>query len=231
MLIPLIFKNNDTDEIKTKIGKVTPVLARALYAYGLSGKTGILKDYASECSITKPIDYTSSPNYARLTFNKGILSICGGIIFIEQGTEFIVDGVYGIPVGNNVASGSLGIKVDLSKLEGEEVSFFYKTGSLIQNDLQENEIDGVYEFEIYKYSIVNGVLTLTQKNEEEPIFSIDDLLINRGGKVVIKEADKTYKIIYSTDVPKGSPENGTFIIYIGNTLPTTRYDRVLYLIG
>ena len=40
MLIPLIFKNNDTDQTKTKIGKITPALERAMRSYSFANKTG-----------------------------------------------------------------------------------------------------------------------------------------------------------------------------------------------
>lgn len=37
-------------------------------------------------------------------------------------------------------------------------------------------------------------------------------------------------ISYTTIVPTASPAEGTLLIYVGTTLPSTQYDRVLYLI-
>lgn len=225
MLIPLIFKNNDTDSVKTKIGKVTPNMSRLLYAYSLRGKTGILKDYASECSITIPVDYASNIGYGRVTFNKGVLSVCGGIVYIEQGTTF------DIPVTSDMQNASLGVRVDLSRDAGNEVEFFYKTGSLTQNDLQDNETSGVYEFDIYKFNVTSGLITLTQKTDKV-CTSIDQLIEDlETGVVKVKEAEKATKIIYSSTAPTSAPNENELIIYVGSTLPSTRYDRVLYLIG
>lgn len=219
MLIPLIFKNNDTESLSTKIGKVPPNMARALYSFGLVKKTGILKDYASECSITAPIDYNSNVGYARVTFNKGLISVCGGIIYIEQGTTF------DIPVTSDMQNASLGVRIDLSRDAGNEVNFFYKTGSLIQNDLQANEVDGMYEFEIYKFNVSGGLLTLTYKTTET-CASVESVLagVANGDYPVLANA-----LAYTSTAPTEASEKG-IKVFVGSTLPSTLYDNVLYII-
>lgn len=42
-------------------------------------------------------------------------------------------------------------------------------------------------------------------------------------------ADKANKIVFVTTPPTESPEEGTLVIYVSSSIPTTRYDRVLYL--
>lgn len=43
-------------------------------------------------------------------------------------------------------------------------------------------------------------------------------------------AVKANSIVFTSVAPTSSPAEGTLIIYVGNTTPSTRYDRVIYLI-
>lgn len=43
-------------------------------------------------------------------------------------------------------------------------------------------------------------------------------------------AGSAQKIEYTTTAPSSSPASGTLVIYVGTSLPSTRYDRVLYLV-
>lgn len=238
--IGLIFNNNDKKEIRnsegeitqeaiiTKIGKVPPNMARALYAYGLSKKTGIFKGYGNECSITAQTTYTSGYDKATVIFDKGLISICGGIIYMEQGTECVID------ITSSMANASLGLKVDLSKPEGEEVSFFVKAGNLEKDDLQANDTTGVYEFEIYKINIVaNTSLSLGAKTTEY-VDSVNDALDAiitsfTSGSRTVKNATNAAQLKYSTsDITP--PPDGYLKVYIGQSLPTTRHNGVLYII-
>ena len=48
-----------------------------------------------------------------------------------------------------------------------------------------------------------------------------------------KESDnsqKAQRLVFTTAAPTSSPPAGTFIVYTGSSTPSTRYDRVLYLI-
>ena len=38
-------------------------------------------------------------------------------------------------------------------------------------------------------------------------------------------------IVYTTVAPSASPAEGTLIVYYGSVLPSTRYDRVIYMIS
>lgn len=158
MLIPINYKNNDTPEVKTKIGKMQPFMSRAIMSYLLETKTGIFRDYDDEFTITEPIDYTSRVGYARVTINSGLLAICGGLVYNEDETTF------DIPILEDTTTGSFGVKVDLGQPAGSEVSFYYDTsGTLTQQDLQTNEISGVYMLELYPYVISEGILTFSSR--------------------------------------------------------------------
>ena len=155
-LIPLIFKNNDTENVKTKIGKVSSKLARMIYSFTLSNKVGILKGYGGECSIFNKV--VGGLGKTTITFNKGALSVYGGIVLIEQGTELEVP---------NVTNGSIGVYIDLTKGAGEEVSF--KAGldtPTDSDDLQANETTGKYYFELYKYSVSGTTCTITETTDK-----------------------------------------------------------------
>lgn len=155
MLIPLIFKNNDTEEQKTKIGKVSSKLARMIYSQNLSGKVGIFKGYGNELSFPQPA--VGSPN-TTITFNKGALSVYGGIVYVEQGTTLAVP---------NVANGSIGVYIDLTQEAGNEVSFYAGDNPPTDEDnLQDNETTGKYYFELYKYNVSGTTFRTTSKTEK-----------------------------------------------------------------
>ena len=182
MIIPLIFKNNDTETQKTKIGKVSSKLARMIYAQNLSGKVGIFKGYGNECSIYQSV--VGSLGKTTITFNKGAISIYGGIVYIEQGTTLEVP---------NETNGSIGIYVDLSQEAGNEVSFYAGGNPPTDVDnLQDNETTGKYYFELYKYS-VSGTTFKTISKTDKIIEPQSDL------------TDKLNKIVEGTNpVPRAS---------------------------
>lgn len=232
-LIGLVVKNNDTEAVKTKIGKITPALARLFYAISFVKRTGIINGYygisgaGTECDIIGT-SITYSGGYVRFKFNKGAFSVCGACGVIEQGTDFKVGSTLGIPVGSNTSTGSMGIKVDLSQPAGSEVSFYYKnSGSLTHDNLLNNETDGIYEFELYKYTISSGVITFTSKTSEL-IIGLDTLCDNMLDGTFQPKIAQSIKIV--STAPTASPEVGTLIIAVLSSLPATRYDRVLYII-
>lgn len=156
MLIPLIFKNNDTDDRKTKIGKVNSILARMIYSFTLSKKVGILEGYGNEMSIKS----TAVGNFDTvITFNKGAFSVYGGIVLIEQDTEWTIP---------NVTNGSIGVEINLNEEPGYEVCFYAGDNPPASRDnLQDNETQGVYYFEIYRYSVTGGTFTQLSKTTQK----------------------------------------------------------------
>jgi len=171
-LIPVTFKHS-SDEDKKKSGKVSPITARMLYANTFSGKVGIVKGYkrdesTDELSIGYDDTATTSSTF-RLIFNKGAVSIYGGIGIIEQGT------FYDIPKG--LSNYSFGIRIDLTKTAGSEMEFYYKPASedLVQQDLQINDSNGVYEFELCKITTTGAIPTVSEKTESY-IASVEDYI-------------------------------------------------------
>ena len=164
MLIPLTFKNNDTTSVKTKIGKITPQSARMMYSNSFSKEVGIIENYKKDnetesCSIAST---ETIGNNTRITFNKGAVIIYGGIGVIEQGT------IFDIPRTTDIVNGSLGIKIDLSKSAGSEMEFYYKSSQTLQQDnILLNEQTGIYELELYKFSISGGVFSLGDRNANQ----------------------------------------------------------------
>lgn len=177
MLIPLTFKNNDTESVKTKIGKITTQSARMMYDNTFSKEVGIISNYKKD-DLTESCSIASTEtigNNIRLTFNKGAVNIYGGLGVIEQGTTF------DIPKTTDIANGSLGIKVNLSHQAGSEMMFYYKDNQTLQQDnILIDEQAGVYELELYKFSLSGGIFTLGDRNTTQIITSVgkrfDDIL-------------------------------------------------------
>ena len=239
-IIPLIFKNDDTvienadgstTPVYSRTGKVPPSMGRAINAYSLYNKCGIFKGYGYNC---KADVISTSFNKTTISIKKGLVSIYGGVILIEDGTTFEFS-------TSANTTGYIGITVDLSKDAGQEVTMFAKTSGFNKDDLQANEVTGKFDLILFKYtSSADGTVNndnLKYYNQftqtEEPAFVYDanqviDLLIN--GNITVKQAEKAQKITYTTTVPTASPEEGTFLIYVGGVDPEQRYDRVIYLI-
>lgn len=184
MLIPITFKN---DSASSKTGKTTPVIERFKNAYSFSKKVGIFEGYGKNCSALSTTISANTDGTFSVKFNKGAIGIYGGIGVIEQGTT--------LNIPNTISSGSLGVKINLSNPAGTEMQFYAKSlnDALVQDNLQENETSGVYEFEIYKYSISGSVMTLTNgANFNNRIYSNQDYIDILFGKIknyVVDEQD------------------------------------------
>lgn len=140
-------------EITFDSKKIPAFLDGAINAMALYKQTGIINKF-DKCTVTAPIDYTTT-GYGTITFNDGAIVICGRVIYIEAGTTLA------IPI-TTTAGGSIGVKVDLNQNAGSQVAFYSKTTqTLTQQDLNENKTDGIYEFEIFKYTSNGTTLTLT----------------------------------------------------------------------
>lgn len=234
-LIPLIFKNNDnlTGEtpVYSKTGKVPPAMARAINSYSLYNKFGIFHGYANECFAEAERDVGN--NRVVVTFRKGLVSVYGGVMLVEDGTELI----FTQPSSNT--TGYIGIGVDLTKEAGDEADFFVKSVGFNTDNLQSNETTGRFDLILFKYVVdASGEITLTYYNQvtqtNEALYIYDsnqviDLLVN--GAIKVKESEITSKIRFVTTPPTSSPDDGMLVIYTGTTTPATRYDRVLYLIS
>ena len=124
---------------------------------------------------------------------------------------------------------------------------------LVQDDLRTNN-SGVYQLPLFRVQLnANG--TITQHADLRPfadkIAQAESVSTSIAGRLIsnifesntdVKKATnatnatnadtaaKAATIEFVTTAPTSSPPAGTLRIYIGSTLPSTRYDRVLYLV-
>lgn len=145
------------DIADSKKGKLTPAQHAQLNAFCLTKKTGIF-DCLGKCEYISPISIDSANHKATITFNSGYVVICGRLVECEAGTEFVAD----LPVSGE-ESGYIVLRYDLSAFGENEFKVIQKTGSLTQQDLNNNPIDGVYEFPLYSYTATPSSITLTRE--------------------------------------------------------------------
>lgn len=224
-LIGITCNNNDTVDTPSKIGRTPPFIDAIVKAFSFVEDTGIF-DYADDCSITIPIDYVSAVGYGRVTFNEGFGFIKGRAFYIEQGTTL------DIPL-TTTTGGSIGVKVDLSKSAGLEFAFYSKTTQIYtQDDLIENRATGVYEFEIYKYTCADNVITLGAQATLRTI-KLKDYL--NGANFITQDlGDNTKKIATTEFVQNGltdiiNIEQGN--IMLGSDIVGTVYRQVNFVYG
>lgn len=154
-------------EITFDSKKIPAFLDGAINAMALYKQTGIINKF-DKCTVTAPIDYTTT-GYGTITFNDGAIVVCGRVVYIEAGTTLAV------PI-TTTAGGSIGVKVDLNQNAGSQVAFYSKTTqTLTQQDLNENKTDGIYEFEIFKYTSNGTTLVLTYQTAS--IFDANETII------------------------------------------------------
>lgn len=175
-IIGIHCNNNDTEEVRSKIGRIPPFVDGMLNSFSIRERTGIF-DFSGDCSTNGQLDY--STGYVTITFLEGFGIVCGRGFYIEEGTTLQ------IPL-TDTATGSIGVKVDLSQNPGSEISLYSKTSqTLTQNDLLENRTTGVYEFEIYRYTVASNVFTLGTKTLEiiqDNKTEFDNLNTNKANK-------------------------------------------------
>jgi len=230
-LIGITCDNNDSIDSETgeitysKIGRTPPFIDAIVKAFSFVEDTGIF-DYAENCSSTIPIDYVSAVGYGRITFNEGFGFIKGRAFYIEQGTT--ID----IPL-TDTTGGSIGIKVDLTKVAGLEFAFYSKTTqTLTQDDLIENRATGVYEFELYKYTCSENIITLGAQASLRTI-KLKDYL-NGANFITQSLGDNTKKIATTEFVQNGltdliNIEQGN--IMLGSDVVGTVYRQVNFVYG
>lgn len=179
---------------------------------------------------------TITNNGGVFTLGAGKILCQGRIVDIEQNSQIL------IPIGAsaNIVKGYLILKIDLSKeppdIDAEgyngttaQCVVTYKEGieggdfpALTQNNLNDN--GSIFELPLVSYNKTNtGFSNVTRV--------LKTLHKNNVGNGYVEKAVKAQSIEYTTTLPTSSPAEGTLIIYTGTTVPTTKYERVLYLIG
>lgn len=194
MFIPIDAK---ADVSGSKKGKLTPAQHAQLNAWCLSEKTGIL-DCLDKCEYNvSTTSLVPSNNKVTVKFKKGYLVICGRLVECEAETEVeITTPTTGTETGWIIA------KYDLSSTENSEFVVTQKKtsqGALVQEDLNDNPISGVYEFPLYSYTATSSLVTLERTGSYIP---------DIGGKLEQFEEDLTSegKPLYQYDSTKGTIE-------------------------
>ena len=143
----------------SKKGKLTPAQHAQINAWCLAKKTGIL-DCLGRCEATQ-LNYTTTTDTVKVVFNDGYIVICGRFIECEKGTEFEIT----VPV-TGIVAGKIVLRCDLSSNKEKEFEIISKTDDLKKQDLNENQLTGIYEFELYSYIATPTGITLSRNNKE-----------------------------------------------------------------
>lgn len=173
MFIPI---NAKADISGSKKGKVNPSQNAQLNAFCLGNKTGIL-NCLGKCTAQNSY-YSAVNNEANIVFNSGYVVICGRLVECEAGSVFTAT-----TPSSGTETGWIIMKYDLSASEENEFKIVQKKttdGALVQQDLNENPITGIYEFPLYSYTATPTGITLTR--EVGYIDSVEDRLERLGFK-------------------------------------------------
>lgn len=192
----------------SKKGKLTPAQHAQLNAWCLSNKTGILdfpQDHskAGRCEATA-LQITNIQNYqTEIVFNKGYLVICGRLVECEENTKF----TFRTPT-TGTEKGKIVAKFSLGSDENEEFKIIQKTGALIQNDLNDNPVNGEYEFELYSYTATPTSVTLERRNIDY-VKSVEQRLDELGFNEGVAEYSGFNTTPYSNSLKK----QGKYVIF------------------
>ena len=188
---------------------------------------GALAGIGTEVTITN--------NGGVFNMGSGKILCQGRVVDIEQNSQVSVP----LATSASVVKGYLILKIDLSEAppnvdaddyNGTTAQCYvtYKDGTpggdfptLTQNNLNDN--GSIYELPLVSYyktntgfSNVTRVLNTIHKNNYQNGY--------------VEKAFKSKTVEYTTVLPTSSPSENTLLIYVGQTLPSIRYERVLYLI-
>lgn len=151
--------NAKADIQGSKKGKLTPAQNAQVNAWCLASKTGIF-DFGGKC-LAYSSSFVASNNEATIDFHNGFVAICGRIIECEEGTQVKV-----VTPTTGTINGKIILRYDLAANGANEFVVTTTTAALVQQDLNENPITGVYEFELYSYTATPTNVTLVRNNTD-----------------------------------------------------------------
>lgn len=151
--------NAKADIQGSKKGKLTPAQNAQVNAWCLASKTGIF-DFGGKCEASS-LSFVASNNEATIDFRNGFVAICGRIIECEEGTQVKV-----VTPTTGTINGKIILRYDLSANGANEFTVTTTNAELIQQDLNENPITGVYEFELYSYTATPTNVALIRNNTD-----------------------------------------------------------------
>ena len=151
--------NAKADIQGSKKGKLTPAQNAQVNAWCLASKTGIF-DFGGKC-LASSSSFVASNNEATIDFRNGFVAICGRIIECEEGTQVKV-----VTPTTGTINGKIILRYDLTANGANEFTVTTTNAELVQQDLNENPITGVYEFELYSYTATPTSVTLVRNNTD-----------------------------------------------------------------
>lgn len=168
----------------SKKGKLTPAQHAQINAWCLTNKTGIL-DCLDRCISTASV-YTATQNTAKVIFKKGYIVVCGRIIECEENSEVLIL----TPTTSGVTErGWIVARYDLSATGASEFKVVQKKeseGLLIQQDLNDYPLNGVFELPLYVYSATSEQVILEPRtskyvpNVEDRFTQFEESLTDEG---------------------------------------------------
>lgn len=163
-MIPITFNKDDLNNVKK--GNVRGQDLASFLSISMPKRAGVLDIFDDPCGY---VQITPTTGYATVTMKKGYVNIYGRCIYVEQGEQVQI----ALPTSGTV-TGTFGIRVNLGETGANEVTWFTKTTTLQQDNILNNEINGVYEFALYNYTATSSGLTLSKITTI--IQNIDDYL-------------------------------------------------------
>ena len=149
--------NAKADIKGSKKGKLTPAQNAQVNAWCLSSKTGIF-DCLGRCEATST-SYSAMSNEAIVDFHNGYIVICGRLIECEEGSTVKIV----TPLSGSI-DGKIILRYDLNNSGENEFVVTTTTAALVQQDLNENPLTGIYEFELYSYTATQTQVSLVRNN-------------------------------------------------------------------
>ena len=205
----------------SKKGKLTPAQHAQLNAWCLFEKTGIF-DALERCESKQP-SWAVDNGSATVVLNEGYVVICGRLVHCEQDTTVVVPA----PV-SGTQEGRIVLRYSLGSTKEAEFKAYTITGYPAIQDLNNNPMTGVYEFEIYRYTATPQSVTLERNETATPIIPN----IKNGVKAEIQKAlentplwevkgDGTSFINIDTGTPNGSNNKSYFFSSSTNNFSNT----------
>lgn len=151
-MIPITFNADDTNNEKK--GNIRAQDLASFLSISMPKRAGVLDIFENPCTAYQT---SYSTGYATLTMHKGYVNIYGRCIYVEEGEQVQV----ALPTDSNTVNGVFGIRINLAETGANEVTWFQKTTGLQQDNLLNNEANGIYEFALYNYSATSSNINLT----------------------------------------------------------------------
>lgn len=151
-MIPITFNADDLNNEKK--GNIRAQDLASFLSISMPKRAGVLDIFDNPCTAYQT---SYATGYATLTMHKGYINIYGRCIYVEEGEQVQI----ALPTDNNTVNGTFGVRINLGETGANEVTWFTKTTGLQQDNILNNEANGIYEFGLYNYSATSSNIQLT----------------------------------------------------------------------